>query len=252
MRYDDDDGKSLPAEIPMDDGVSDAAGDAEARIFSGRPIIKYSDRQYMIGADRDEVPLGTRKIFLSTVHYWQPWIWDEEAGQAKPGKPVIRKPGERLPERDELEPAYDDQSQWRTFNGQPQDPWQETRAVLLEDPDTGEQCVFVTNSGGGRSAVMDLCSEIQRMRQASPSARPIIELRWANMDTKYGMKTKPQLRIAGWKTLDNVSVAERSVSAREAKKIVDQRERGDEIPSEGDESSTGRVRGSLVPDFNNL
>jgi len=235
--YDDEGNGKVPL-VPGDDGVNDAANDAAERIFGGRPILKYADRQYTIGVDRNEVEMGTRRIFLSTRHYWQPWVPDpDDPDKSKPGKPVIRQAGQRLPERDELRPAYDDQSQWRVYNGQPQDPWQETRAILLEDPETGEQCVFVTNSGGGRSAVMDLCAEIQRTREVLPGARPMIELRWANMPTNHGMKSKPLFKVVGWKRPDNAPgpdnapITERTISAKEAKKIVDQHEmQDDEIP----------------------
>jgi hypothetical protein len=209
--------------VPGDDGVADAANDGADRIFGGRPILRYADRQYTLGKDRDEVPLGTKKIFRSTVHYWQLWLPDED-GKMKPGKVVRQQPGRRFLERKELEPAHDDESQWRLLNGDPQDPWQNTRAILFEDPDTGEQCVFVTSSGGGRSAVMDLCGEIQRMREVHPGAQPIIELRWANMPTDYGMKTKPFFKIVQWLVGDK-PITERTISAKEAKRLVSQHER---------------------------
>jgi hypothetical protein len=217
--------------VPGDDGVTDAANDAAERIFGGRPILKYADRQYMLGKDRDEVPLATKKIFRSTTHYWQLWLPDpDDDDKSKLDKVVKRQPGHRLPERDELEPAYDDKSQWRLYKGEPQDPWQNTRAILFEDPETHEQCVFVTPTGGGHSAVMDLCGEIQRKRQVHSDACPIIELRWANMPTQWGMKTKPLFKIVQWLTADNVPIVERTIPAREAKKIVDQHEIDDGIP----------------------
>jgi hypothetical protein len=237
MDYDDydDDGKRLPAEIPFgDDGVADAADDAEARIFGGRPILKYSDRQYTCGKNRDEVPLRTKKIFLSTTHYWQPWLEDpDDPDRMKPGKPVVRKRGQPLPERDELKPAYDDKSLWRVYNGQPQDPWQETRAILFQDLETGEQCVFVTTAAGGHGAVIDLCRAIRDKRETCPGACPIVELRWENMDTRHGMKTKPLFTIVGWRGPGGEALVERSPNGRpaETKKLVAQKnDMSDEIP----------------------
>jgi hypothetical protein len=243
--YDEDDYEGnghLPA-VPGDDGVADAASDAADRVFGGRPILRYADRQYTQGKDRDEVELGTRKIFKAAQHYWQPWLLDEATGKQKPGKPLLRKPGHRLPDRDELaqlrlELAHlDDQANWPVNKkGEPMDPWQETRAMLLEDPDTGEQCVFTTSSGGGRSAVMDLARDIQDKRAALPGAAPIIELRWANMDTKHGMKSKPFFKVVKWLVPERdgggsgKEIAERAVSTREAKQIVDQKQMDDEIP----------------------
>jgi len=224
--------------VPDDDGVADAAADAADRIFGGRPILRFADRQYTLGKDRDDVAVGTRMIFRSAAHYWQLWLPDpEDPDKLKPGKVVRQRPGQRFPERNELDPPHDDESKRPLYKGEPQDPWRDTRAILFEDPDAGDQTVFTTTSKSGRNSVVDLCAEIQRQREAHPGAYPIVELRWANFDTDWGTKSKPSFKIVSWLLTGDKPMIERTISQKEAKKVVDQHEReqtkfDDEIPFE--------------------
>ena len=135
----------------------------------------------------------------------------------------------RLPERDEL--GYDDQSEWEIGpGGEAQDPWRNTRLVYLVHPRTAEAFTFSTSSWGGRGAVAGLGDQIARMRNVHPDAVPIVELRAAEMPTKYGRKSKPVFKIVGWKPADGARVAEREISPREAKRLVDESEMNDDIP----------------------
>jgi hypothetical protein len=61
----------------------------------------------------------------------------------------LRRPGERMPERDEL--GYDDEDDWEFgLSGEKVDPWQNTRLVYFVDPDTAEEFTYSTSSWGGR------------------------------------------------------------------------------------------------------
>lgn|SRR5262249_10115366 len=77
-----------------------------------------------------------------------------------------------------------------------------TAFVYLVDPHTAEALTFSTSSWGGREAVTALGDAIARMRLAHPNALPIVALEAAPMVTKYGRKSKPTFRIAGWKAAD--------------------------------------------------
>jgi hypothetical protein len=48
------------------------------------------------------------------------------------------------------------------------------------------------------SAVSGLGGPIQRMRMARPGAVPVVELRFQDMKTKFGKKSKPWLKIVDW------------------------------------------------------
>jgi hypothetical protein len=84
-------------------------------------------------------------------------------------------------------------------DGRPKDPWAHTRFVYLVDPKTAEAFTFSTSSWGGREAVVNLGDAIARMRSAHPDAMPVVELAAAPMQTRFGRKSKPTFKIAGWK-----------------------------------------------------
>src|SRR5262249_16093543 len=87
-------------------------------------------------------------------------------------------------------------------DGEPKDPWQNTRFVYLIDPVSAEAYTFSTSSWGGRGAVIDLADQIQRVRYARPGAVPIVELRSAPMITKFGKKSKPPFKGVGWRAYE--------------------------------------------------
>jgi hypothetical protein len=228
--YERGDNSQLPL-IPGSDGWGDAADDASNRPFPGL-LTKYTDGHYYAGADKIEVPLGMKLRACACAHYWE--LWPPGEGKPDRSKRVMRQPGRRLPERSELEPAYDNESEWDVAFGQSQDPWQNTRAVLFEDMETGQQYSFVTTSAGGHSAVIDLGDAIGRMRRVHHDADPIIELRSGIMPTKeFGKVAKPVFKVDTWQTSSGKPIVERKLApqeVKEAKKIVDQREMDDDIP----------------------
>jgi hypothetical protein len=110
-----------------------------------------------------------------------------------------RPPSWRAPARaGEAQPHHEDE--WETGpGGEPKDPWANTRLVYLVDPDTAEAYTFSTSSWGGRAAVIELGDQIARMRTTYPDAAPIVELRAVEMPTRFGRKSKPALKVVGWK-----------------------------------------------------
>ena len=177
---------------PADDGWGDAADEASSRMIRGS-LLKFADWRWTKGREGTHVPDGTTLVAIATAAAWVRW---------QGGKPVeirIRRPGERLPERETL--GFTDESEWEAGpDGDPQDPWASTRMVYLVDPATAEAYTFSTSSWGGREAVIDLGDTIARMRRAHPDAVPIVELRAQEHPTKYGKKSKPFFKIAGWRT----------------------------------------------------
>jgi hypothetical protein len=93
-----------------------------------------------------------------------------------------------------------------------------------------EAYTFSTSSWGGRGAVTDLGDQITRMRTVHADAVPIVELRAAEMPTKYGRKSKPVFKVCGWKTADKPAPVERQISAAKAKREIDESEMDDEVP----------------------
>src|SRR5262249_9190263 len=212
-------------QLPADDGWGDAAAEAGERPIRGR-LLKFSDWRWSAGKEGEEIENGTKLVALATAAMWQRW----EDG--KVAETIQRQPGKRLPDREEL--SHTDEDEWEEGpSGEPQDPWRNTRLVYLIDPQTAEAFTFSTSSWGGRAAVTDLGDQISRMRTVHPDAVPIVELRAAEMPTKYGRKSKPIFKVVGWKSASGGGApapVERQIAAQEAKKEVDHHEMDDEIP----------------------
>jgi hypothetical protein len=142
--------------------------------------------------EKGEIAEGTQLAALGMVACWVEW---------KDGKPVnfiLPEPGRMLPSRETL--GSNDETKWQLGpDGKPRDPLQNTRLVYLVDEETAEAFTFSTSSYGGRNAVADLGDQIARKRHACPGAVPIVELGSAPMQTKYGRKSKPVLKIVDWR-----------------------------------------------------
>jgi hypothetical protein len=177
---------------PANDGFSDAAVDANAKVLRGT-LVTFSDGHWHRGKEKAEIANGTRLAAVGTAHYWQKWFNKE------PGEIIMREPGKPLPDRDDLGDL--DEADWEMgFDGKtPKDPWNNTRALYLIDPLTAEALTFTTSSWAGRGVISDLGDQIMRMRQAHPNAIPIVELGSAPHITKFGRKTKPVLKVVEWK-----------------------------------------------------
>src|SRR5262245_11196466 len=209
-------GQALTTPPPADDGWSDAASEAAERTIRGT-LLKFADWRWTSGKEATPVEDGTKLVALATTAGWVRW----ENG--KPAEYRMRQPGRRLPDREEL--GHDDESEWEEGpGGDPKDPWQNTRWVYLVDPVTAEAFTFTTSSWGGRGAVTELGDQIARMRSVHPDAVPIVELRAAEMPTKYGRKSKPVFKVVGWKSAsggEQAAPVERQITAQQAKREVD-------------------------------
>jgi hypothetical protein len=223
--------QNLTQYTPAGDGWDDAAAEGETRMVRGS-LLKFSDWRWTVGKEATAIDSGKRLLAVATSAAWIRW---------QDGKPVeyrIRRPGERLPEREEL--GFDDETEWDTGpSGEPKDPWANTRLLFLTDPATAEAYTFSTSSYGGRAAVIDLADAIQRMRLAHPNATPIVELHAVEMPTRYGRKSKPLFKIVGWQSANvegepvKPAIVERILPLEEVKRAERQirdREIDDDIP----------------------
>jgi hypothetical protein len=149
--------------IPAGDGWDDAAAEAGERTIRGQ-LLKFADWRWTIGKEATPVESGTRLVALATAAMWVRW----EDG--KPVEHIVRRPGERLPEREKL--GFTDEKEWeKDPGGERKDPWANTRLVYLVDPDSAEAFTFSTSSWGGRAAVIELGDQIARMRATHPTQR---------------------------------------------------------------------------------
>jgi hypothetical protein len=158
-------------------------------------LLRFSDWKWRRGKEQELVADGTELVAEAIKAAWIRWQGGKVIEQ------IIRAPGGRLPDRDELSDT--DEASWPLSpRGEPQDPWQNTRFVWLVDPHTAEALTFSTSSWGGRGAVGDLADAVARMRGARPGAMPIVALGAAEMPTKFGLKSKPVFKIVNWVGVD--------------------------------------------------
>jgi hypothetical protein len=172
------------------DGFADAAADYSENLLRGE-LLKCTDGHWFVGKEGSALAHDTRMVALGTAASWVKWV------NGKPDEFRIRRAGETMLERDEL--GDNVAADWETGpDGQPRDPWQNTRFLWLVDPKTAAAYTFSTSSWSGRSAVIGLGDQITRMRVARPGVNPIIEFSSAPLQTKFGRKMKPVLKIVGW------------------------------------------------------
>jgi hypothetical protein len=175
----------------VDDGWETAAAEAEERGVNGT-ILKFVDGRWSAGKEEIEDGKGPQLAALETREAWLPWR------DGKPGKPIFREPGKPLPKRSELGDM--DRAEWEPgFDGQPRDPWVETRYVSLIDPLTAQLFTFPTHTVGGGIAIDQLADQIKRMRSVHPGAVPLVELGSAKFPTGYGDRLRPAFNIVGWR-----------------------------------------------------
>jgi hypothetical protein len=192
--------------VPAGDGWDDAAGEAHERVVRGT-LLKFADWNWTIGKEAAPIEKGTRLVAVGTAAGWVPW----QGG--KPGKPLMREPGKRMPEREDL--GNLDEAQWEVGpDGKTKkDPWANTRFVYLVDPKTAEAFTFSTSSWGGREAVTNLGDAIARFRSVYPDAVPIVSLEAAPMQTRFGRKSKPIFKIVGWKSAGGATMEMKELPA---------------------------------------
>jgi hypothetical protein len=167
---------------PNDNGIHQLEGS----------LLTFSGNEFYVGSGRskEKMPLGTRHIALETTALWKRWL-DGRIAE------TVVEIGGRYPTRAQL--GHLDPNQWPPgLGGAPADVWQDSREVKLLRESDYSPFVFCTSSGGGRSAVDALRNSMASARALRPGQYPIIELAWQPMNTRFGVKAKPCLRIVAW------------------------------------------------------
>jgi hypothetical protein len=153
-------------------------------------MLKFTiDGKYKV--DKTEIlPDNSTLVAMDVTTVWVKW------DDSRPIEHRITHPGQLHPDRADLPDL--DQATWeRGLNGDPADPWRDSRYLRLIDPRTGQDYTFVTDTYGGRKAVGDLKSQIANVRFAHPGAVPIVQLGSAMMKTSYGLKPRPEFKVVG-------------------------------------------------------
>jgi hypothetical protein len=158
------------------DGFS-VAEKAGNNLIVGKMLKFTVDSKYKVDK-ADDLPDGTALVAIDVITAWVKWLGE------KPAEHRITRPGQVHPDRDDL--PDQDKATWASgLNGQPADPWRDTRYLRLIDPRTGQDYTFVTDTYGGRKALGDLKSQIGNVRFAYPGALPVVELGSTMMKTSF-------------------------------------------------------------------
>ena len=207
------------------DGFSVAERGGNSMI-AGKMVKFTIDSKYKIDK-ADILPDSTTLVAMDVTTAWLKW------DDGKPIEHRITHPGQLHPDRADL--PDQDQKRWEPgINGEPTDPWKDTRYLRLIDPRTGQDYTFVTDTYGGRKAVGDLKSQISNVRFAYPGAVPVVQLGSTMMKTAFGLKPRPEFKIVGWRNKDNAAAQLTYVSqskAAEQKPTELEPPFNDEIPS---------------------
>jgi hypothetical protein len=129
-----------------------------------------------------------------------------------------------------------DKSKWEIgLNGEPADPWVDSRYLYLANAHDGSEYTFVTSSAGGRKAVSDLKGQIANIRYSHPTAIPVVKLDVEKWKTRFGLKPKPLFRVVDWKRAGGGNETIKQIAAPTAlAKFADDtpayQEMNDEIP----------------------
>jgi hypothetical protein len=157
-------------------------------------LVKFNDGEYIV--DKTEtLPADTELVAIGVITAWVHWV------DGKPIEHRITRYGEVHPAREDL--PDQDEAEWPPgLDGEPADPWKDTRYLRLIDPRTGADYTFVTDSYGGRRGVGNLKSQITNVRMAHPDAVPVVKLDKAPFKTSYGPRKRPDFKVIGWRHRD--------------------------------------------------
>jgi hypothetical protein len=179
--------------LPVQSGNNLPITDAEAaaanilkRPKRSLPLLRFKKGDYQIGDTI--IPAGT-EFFVFWTEWKAGWIrWDD--GKLTEGPTGRYADGFVVPERPSNEKDLDGNFIWKVQNWLP-----------MESIETGEFCVFVTDTLGGEDAIEEVCgAAAQQVAAGRNRGNPIISL-VANVkrpSKKYGQIPRPKFQIIGW------------------------------------------------------
>ena len=214
----DQDQLNLP--IPIEsDGFDET--DTSDRVIQGT-LIKCVDGNW-VDRNGQPVPKGSL-LALSTATIIQHWE------DQKPTETIVKRPGQPLPDVDELN-AQIPQSEWEEgVDGNPRPPWQLQRVVYLLDEKTAERYTYASGTIGANIAISNLRTRVHDMRfMRGQGVLPIVELFNKPMKTKFGGKLRPEFKIVGWRDAGGPSVPQIASGLKEVSEPTLAEEMRDEL-----------------------
>jgi hypothetical protein len=186
---------------PHDDGFAAAAADGDRKLLKG-DLLKCIDGVWTRAGNA--AVAGTQYVPVRLTSCWVKW---------QDNRPVdykFARPNGVLPHRDTLDD--NDQRNWPAgVDGQPADPWRNTRFFHLIDCKTAETVTYSNSTMGARLEYESLGRAVATMRRAHPKALPVVELSSLPMKTKRGVKQRPCFKIVDWRGLNGANGAVKQI-----------------------------------------
>jgi hypothetical protein len=174
----------VPVEQPEHDGFDDHDDGS-----SFGPIEKFVDGDWSIGG----VPADPKRRLLAVgTETWLRRWKDKRVIDEIKDKP--------LPDLEMLNESIP-KSEWEIgLDGiTPRKPYERAHRVDFLNLDTGEHTNFVAATAGAARAVAQLKKQVKWMRRMRGSGVvPQVVLDWAPFKTQFGMKKRPDFKVASW------------------------------------------------------
>jgi hypothetical protein len=183
---------NLPALVIDHDGFDDTGVDD--RLIQGT-IIRCVDG---VWSAKDETSFSkeTRLIVLNTSEALQRWE------NQRPVETIIKKPGQRLPDVDELNAKIPKKRWEKGLDGQARAPWVKQNIAYLLDPRDASVFTFINSTVGAAIAIERLKDRVKMMRALrGERVVPVVELGALPMKTQFGVKQRPNFVIHAWRNL---------------------------------------------------
>jgi hypothetical protein len=172
------------------DGFDDKS-DATERLIQGT-IAACVDGVWS-AKDGTSLSPGTRYIVLATAEALQRW-----EGQ-RPVETILKKPGQALPDVDELNAKIPKKRWEKGQDGEPRAPWVHQYIAYLLNPKDASVYTFINSTVGARIAVERLNDRVRMMRVLrGEKVCPIVELGAKPFKTGHGLKQRPDFIIHDW------------------------------------------------------
>ena len=126
----------------------------------------------------------------------------------------LKRPGEALPDVDELN-AQIPRSEWKEgLDGQPRPPWQHAYVAYLVSVDDASLYTFVNGTIGARIAVERLQDKVKWMRALrGVNCAPLVRLDSKLMKTRFA-ELRPEFTLVEWRQIGGGGLQARQIEQR--------------------------------------
>ena len=165
------------------------------RVIQGE-ILRCVDGRWSL-RDGTAITSDTSLLAIGTSEALQSW----RDGMPM-ADPIIKQPGEPLPDIDELN-AQIPREEWEIgLDGQPRPPWQHVYIAYFVNTVDASVYTFINTTIGARIAVERLQDRVKWMRTLrGANVAPLVKLDAKEMKTRFGTKMRPEFTIVEWREI---------------------------------------------------